>query len=49
MTNDSENRQHVFKSENVSGRDPEGSTLVPMLIAGLVLIAIGAVALMFFV
>lgn len=45
-----ENRQPVvLSSDEVSGRDSKGSSLVPMLVAGLVLIAIGAVVVMMFV
>ncbi|WP_313192001.1 hypothetical protein [Shinella zoogloeoides] len=39
----------VFSGEHVSGRDIEGSSLVPMLVAGLILIAIGYAAVMIFV
>ncbi|MGB3876630.1 MAG: hypothetical protein WA980_12330 [Shinella zoogloeoides] len=39
----------VFSGENVSGRDVEGSSLVPMLVVGLILIAIGYAAVMVFV
>lgn len=39
----------VFSSEHASGRDLGGSSLMPMLIAGLILIAIGYVAIMVFV
>jgi hypothetical protein len=45
-----EKRDHlVFSGENASGRDIGGSSLIPMLIAGLVLITVGAVAVMAFV
>lgn len=39
----------VFSGEQVSGREINGSSLMPMLIAGLVLIAVGYVAVMLFV
>ncbi|NRP21039.1 hypothetical protein LPJGGPFB_04298 [Ensifer adhaerens] len=39
----------VFSGEHVSGRDLGGSSLMPMLIAGLILIAIGYTAIMVFV
>ena len=35
--------------DDASGRDSQGSTLVPMLIAGLVLVTLGAVVVMMFV
>lgn len=38
-----------ISSDDASGRDMAGSTLVPMLIAGLVLVLVGAVILMQFV
>lgn len=43
-------REHlVFSGENVSGRDLNGSSLMPMLVVGLVLIVLGAMAVMLFV
>ena len=43
-------QKHVELSQSqASGADASGSTLLPMLIAGLVLIIIGAVAVMTFV
>ncbi|WP_183097123.1 hypothetical protein [Mesorhizobium sp. YM1C-6-2] len=39
----------ILSSDQASGRDSQGSSLVPMLVAGLVLIAIGAVVVMMFV
>ncbi|QRI63975.1 hypothetical protein JQ506_02875 [Shinella sp. PSBB067] len=42
-------RPLVFSGEHVSGRDIDGNSLMPMLIAGLVLIALGAVGVMVFV
>lgn len=39
----------VFSGEQVSGREINGSSLMPMLIIGLVLIAIGYAAVMIFV
>ena len=38
-----------LSADKASGRDADGSTLLPMLIAGLVLIVIGAVVVMMFV
>ena len=35
--------------DNASGRDTGGSTLLPMLISGLILIVIGATAIVMFV
>lgn len=49
MDNDETRRPLVFSGEHVSGRDINGSSLMPMLVAGLVLIAIGYVAIMIFV
>ena len=46
----SDKRRPVTRSaDKASGRDSQGSSLVPMLIAGLVLIAVGAVVVMTFV
>ena len=43
-------RQHVtISSDHSSGGDARGSTLLPMLIAGLILIVIGAIGVMVFV
>ncbi|KSV81172.1 hypothetical protein N183_38575 [Sinorhizobium sp. Sb3] len=39
----------VFSGEQVSGRDLNGSSLMPMLVVGLVLVAIGYAAVMIFV
>ncbi len=39
----------VFSGDQVSGRDSNGSSLVPMLVVGLVLISIGCAAVMIFV
>jgi hypothetical protein len=39
----------ILSGDSASGRDSEGSSLVPMLVAGLVLILIGAVVIMAFV
>lgn len=39
----------VFSGEQVSGREINGSSLMPMLIAGLLLIAVGYVAVMVFI
>ncbi|MET3791880.1 hypothetical protein [Aquamicrobium terrae] len=48
--NDSEKRDRVVLSgEHASGRDLEGSSLMPMLIAGLILITVGALVVMVFV
>lgn len=42
-------RPVVLSGEDASGRDAQGSSLMPMLVAGLVLVAIGAVVVMAFV
>jgi hypothetical protein len=43
-------RQSIeLSSEAASGRDSRGSNLMMMLIAGLILVVIGAVAVMMFV
>lgn len=39
----------ILSADSASGRDSQGSSLVPMLVAGLVLILIGAVVVMTFV
>lgn len=39
----------VTSGDAASGRDTHGSSLLPMLVAGLVLIVIGAVGVMIFV
>jgi len=39
----------ILSSENASARDEEASTLVPMLIAGLVLVVLGGIVVMVFV
>ncbi|EYR82172.1 hypothetical protein P9A16_28545 [Shinella sp. 838] len=39
----------VFSGEHVSGRDADGNSLMPMLVVGLVLIAIGYAGVMVFV
>lgn len=39
----------VISGDNASGRDTQGSSLVPMLVAGLILVAVGAVVVMAFV
>ena len=44
-----QSRRLVYSSDQVSGRDSNGSSLMPMLVAGLVLIAIGYAAIMIFV
>lgn len=41
--------QVVLSGDQASGRDSEGSSLLPMLIAGLVLVTVGALVLMTFV
>ena len=46
---DGERQRVVFSSGDVSGRDSQGSSLVPMLAAGLVLITVGAIMIMTFV
>lgn len=49
MDNEETRKAFVFSSEDVSGRDLNGSSLMPMLVAGLILIGIGAAAVMIFV
>lgn len=49
MTGDESRKPIVIAGDAASGRDSDGSTLVPMLIAGLILISIGSVVLMAFV
>lgn len=39
----------VFSGDQVSGRDTNGSSLIPMLVAGLVLVSLGYAAVMIFV
>ncbi len=39
----------ILSSEKASARDETASTLVPMLIAGLVLVALGGIGVMLFV
>ena len=44
------NSRHIeITSDQSSGGDSRGSTLLPMLIAGLILIVAGAIAVMVFV
>lgn len=42
-------RPVVLSGDDASGRDSQGSSLMPMLVAGLVLVAIGALVIMAFV
>ncbi len=51
MGSDNGNRRApvVLSGDAASGRDSQGSSLVPMLIAGLIFVTIGAVAVMAFV
>lgn len=44
-----EHRRVELTSDNASGRDSQGSTLMPMLVAGLVLVVVGAIVVMAFV
>jgi hypothetical protein len=44
-----ENKQVKTNSDRASGSDPNSSSLVAMLIVGLVLIVVGAIAVMTFV
>lgn len=44
-----ESRPVVSSGDHASGKSAEGSTLVPMLVAGLVLVVIGAIIVMAFV
>ncbi|MEW9806636.1 hypothetical protein [Mesorhizobium marinum] len=39
----------ILSGDQASGRDSHGSSLVPMLVAGLLLIAVGSVVVMTFV
>jgi len=39
----------VLSGDSASGRDSQGSSLLPMLVAGLVLILVGAIVVMTFV
>ena len=48
MTPDNRKRIEI-SADNASGRDGRGSTLVPMLIAGLALSVVGAIVIMQFV
>ncbi|MGN7738155.1 hypothetical protein [Sinorhizobium sp. Sb3] len=49
MDTDEVRKPMVFSGEQVSGRDLNGSSLMPMLVVGLVLVAIGYAAVMIFV
>lgn len=49
METDEQHRMKVFSSEHASGRDLNGSSLMPMLVAGLVLITLGYLFIMVFV
>lgn len=49
MEADEQRNTRVFSSEHVSGRDLNGSSLVPMLVAGLILVTLGYVLAMAFV
>ena len=49
MTNHDNIRPVVLSSDDASARDSGGSSLVPMLVAGLVLVAVGAIVVMAFV
>jgi hypothetical protein len=49
MPMESKAKRIVSTGDSVSGRDSDGSTLVPMLIAGLILVVVGAVVVMAFV
>lgn len=42
-------RPVILSADHASGRDSQGSSLVPMLVAGLVLVTVGAVVVMLFV
>lgn len=39
----------ILSSENASARDERASSLVPMLVAGLILVALGGIVVMAFV
>ncbi|KSV83767.1 MULTISPECIES: hypothetical protein [Sinorhizobium/Ensifer group] len=49
MDTDEVRKPLAFSGEQVSGRDLNGSSLMPMLVVGLVLVAIGYAAVMIFV
>ncbi len=49
MDRDEVRKPMVFSGKQVSGRDLNGSSLMPMLVVGLVLVAIGYAAVMIFV
>ena len=49
MDNEDPRKPVTFSSEQASGRDLGGSSLMPMLVVGLVLIAIGYAGVMVFV
>lgn len=42
-------RRVEISGDEASGRDSQGSSLVPMLIAGIILVTLGAVVIMMFV
>ncbi|WP_199224759.1 hypothetical protein [Falsochrobactrum shanghaiense] len=46
---DEKDEQITITPDAASGGDSKGSTLLPMLIAGLALVVIGAIVLMYFV
>lgn len=49
MEKEEPRKPRVFSGEHASGRDINGSSLVPMLVAGLVLVTLGYAAVMIFV
>lgn len=49
MATDKPDKRVEISSEGASGRDPNSSSLMPMLIAGLILIVVGAIGVMMFV
>ena len=49
MNKEEMRKPKVFSGEHFSGRDINGSSLMPMLVVGLVLIAIGYAGVMVFV
>lgn len=49
MATNRSNKPVVLSGDEASGRDSQGSSLMPMLVAGLVLVTLGAVVIMMFV
>ena len=49
MPSNASNKPVVITGDAASGRDSRGSSLVPMLVAGLIAVTVGAVVVMTFV